>query len=81
MAMTAEPRVRRLRNRLRFYRALPDPHDGKRRSWVAEAVVLVIFRRHLGYVNARGENEALSKARSRWPNERAISVRLKTSAD
>lgn len=54
----------------------------KRRSWSVWGAAIRIFgwpvaETHLGWVNARSSEEALARAKAKWPNKR-LSVSLET---
>lgn len=49
----------------------------KRSSWEVSHTRLLIFDVHLGYVNARDRDDALSRARAKFPHARALRVEPK----
>lgn len=52
----------------------PPSDPGRTTSWDVEARRLLVFWVHLGRVNANGKADALTKARSKFPNERRLRV-------
>lgn len=50
----------------------PDPP--RRVSWEVVTTRWVIFDFHLGWINAKSRDEAMTEARMKWPNERRLSV-------
>lgn len=71
----------RLRIKFKVSRPPPDPDPPKRVSWIVWGVRFWFFSidivsTELGYVSASSRDEALDKARAKWPTERKLRVNV-----
>lgn len=62
----------RLKIKLSWVKPRPDPAG--RASWEVFGRRFLVVNIHLGYVNADGREDAMRRAREKWPDERHITI-------
>nr|DAH84848.1 MAG TPA: hypothetical protein [Caudoviricetes sp.] len=62
----------RLKIKVKVGRRTPEPLGNA--SWEVSSRRWLVVEVHLGYVNAKGRDEALATALLKWPHERRLTV-------